>query len=257
MMKMNANLNQTPLSTPNRPHRPGTSPILVAFLVFFGMSLAFSSVAMADRGTRKHCDNEPVAITAPDLTAQEWRRMDKPALIDKRTMRQRIKDMQQNVDELALLARNARHPRMRDALYRQVDAMQADLDQMRAELRRAERVKLDNSPPPRRPRYDKPVKPRRPEPASPQTFSSIYRTLDQTPFHDDRMETLESIARRQHFTTAQVSRIAKLFPFHDDRLAALKLLYTRTVDQENYHQLYALLPHRSDRRQLVHFTSAR
>lgn len=228
----------------------------VLFLTISALILAAGSAASADdrgwgaRGDWHGAHEAPpeVVLTAPGLSLREARHMRGAVLVERAALQNDIRALERQIEVLSAISLRAR-PRLRNELCHEISEMKGQLARMRKRVRRAERVDV------RIEHVRRPKKRRRGHArhaATAHEFQSVKRAIVSTPYSNDRMLTLQSIAKTQRFTTAQARELAALFPYSKQRVDALALLYARVVDPHNYHETYSLLAYSSDRRKLMH-----
>lgn len=68
-------------------------------------------------------------------------------------------------------------------------------------------------------------------------FNNLKNTIAGQSFENTKIDILKQAAANNSFTTNQVIELAQLFTFESYKLEAAKLLYTKTIDQQNYYQV--------------------
>ncbi len=191
-----------------------------------------------------------VVLEAPGLSPREARGLRGAVLVERAELQADIRALESRIQTLSDISLQARSPRLRDDLCHQITAMKSDLSRMRDRVRTAHRVDVRLE----RGRADRRAErraERRVRPVSPAEFHSIKRSVKSSPYSNDQLLTLTSIAKQTHFTTAQARELASIFVYSNHRLNALVLLYPQVVDPQNYHETYSLLTYSNDRRKLM------
>jgi hypothetical protein len=219
--------------------------------------LSTSSIALADhnprviphRGEWRPVGETGVVFSAPGLTHEEARGLRKPVILDSAALLRDIRSLERRIVRLRQASDGA-STSLRADLCHIITGLEVDVERLRRKVRTADRATL------RADEHSHVVVVHGPdeeliEAADPRAFASIVQSIRSTPFSQDRLWTLRSIARDQYFTTEQVKGLARLFVFSRERVDALAALYPRTVDPENFHETYRLLIFSSDRRKLM------
>lgn len=76
-------------------------------------------------------------------------------------------------------------------------------------------------------------------PISDHDLRILCNNIEQEAFADDKLNILSTAADLNYFLVEQVEIILDLFSFEDDRLSAVRVLYHKILDQENYFRLYS------------------
>ncbi len=75
-------------------------------------------------------------------------------------------------------------------------------------------------------------------------------------FSDQKKIVARAGINRNYFNTSQVVQLLKLFSFESDRLEMARLLYTKTLDRNNFYLVYNEFHFSSSREELERFTGA-
>lgn len=89
----------------------------------------------------------------------------------------------------------------------------------------------------------------------PQKFDAIMLTLRRESFDKTRLELVSQIMTDQYFTTNQVMKMIPLFAFEYTKLEFAKRVYSRTIDKENFFQVYNLFAFSNSKSQLAAYIS--
>jgi hypothetical protein len=81
-------------------------------------------------------------------------------------------------------------------------------------------------------------------------FDAVLRALDDESFSSGKLDVLRDASRARWFTVSQVQRLIKSFTFGKDMVDAGALLFSRTVDQENWYLVYSVFTFESDKDKL-------
>lgn len=92
--------------------------------------------------------------------------------------------------------------------------------------------------------------PKGPLPMEYSSFDQLVNSLKRLSFGSDRLNLVKDARKRHYFTTQQVRRLMKVFGFASEKVKAAALLYPRTVDKQNFHNVYPDLKFESDREEL-------
>ncbi len=218
---------------------------LSTFTLIAALALtAMASTAAADHRSINAHSQPAITLQAQGLSARALEQMSEPVVIDRALMHRDLRGLQRDIRDLERVADHVREPRLREALCAQISRLRQRADGLHASLREASALQPVSQI--TEVYYDRDV-----ITTSPARLDSMIRTLKQVPFHDERLQTLKSIAGNNLFNTEQVRQLATLFPFNDDKLEVLTLLYPNTIDPENYHALLNLLPFSKDRSRLL------
>ena len=109
---------------------------------------------------------------------------------------------------------------------------------------------VEASPPPRQERVyieAPPPPPPSPSEMSSSSFQSLLRALEAESFDDGKMSVLRQAASNNWFNTNQVRQAMSALTFGDAQVDVGVMLYRRTVDQENFFQVYEVLTFDSER----------
>jgi hypothetical protein len=68
-------------------------------------------------------------------------------------------------------------------------------------------------------------------------FEQLKNTIVNTKYETKKMDTLKVLVGQNLFATSQVGILMNLFTFESNKLDVAKLLYTKTVDKQNYGRL--------------------
>ncbi len=223
--------------------------ILVGILSTSGIVLAdHNPRVIPHRGEWRPVGKTGVVFSAPGLTHEEARGLRKPVILDSAALLRDIRSLERRIVRLRQASDGA-STSLRADLCPIITGLEVDVERLRRKVRTADRATL------RADRHSHVVvdgpDEELIEAADPRAFASIVQSIRSTPFSQDRLWTLRSIARDQYFTTEQVKGLARLFVFSRERVDALVALYPRTVDPENFHETYRLLIFSSDRRKLM------
>ncbi len=220
-------------------------------LVVVGL-LALSLTAAQAR-PRHHREGEGVVLRAADLSGADFERLTDPVALDREVLRDALTGLQSDLKVLGGMLRLVHDPRERKALAEQLTGMQARVITLEDAMKRAARLRpgpeaeekrivvVTEAPPPQ---------PLPPRPATPAEFARLQQSLRDATFREDHLRVIRSAAKAHSFTTAQVSELVKPLSFGEDQVEALATLHPRVIDPENFHTLYALLAHASDRQAL-------
>ncbi|MBU0741214.1 DUF4476 domain-containing protein [bacterium] len=81
-------------------------------------------------------------------------------------------------------------------------------------------------------------------------FKALIAAIEEESFADGKSAVLETAAETNQFTVAQVRQLLPLFTFSDGRIGAAVTLYPRTIDVENWFQVYGEFTFDSDKDEL-------
>lgn len=87
----------------------------------------------------------------------------------------------------------------------------------------------------------------------PQSFDMLKRALNRESFEKSRLAIAKQTIDRNNFTSAQVREMALLFAFEDSKLDLTKYAYGRTVDKNNYFQVYNVFSFSSSKEELADY----
>jgi aspartate 1-decarboxylase len=82
------------------------------------------------------------------------------------------------------------------------------------------------------------------------SFTDLRRRVEGASFTSDKMGILESAAKRNHFTVAQITQLIGSIMMDNDQVDAAVLLYPRCVDLENWYRIYDAFDFESSKREL-------
>lgn len=96
------------------------------------------------------------------------------------------------------------------------------------------------------------VVPAEPEvpPMAPGPFNALLAAVEEEAFADEKSLVLETAAATNLFTVSQVRQLLPLFTFSDGRVDAAVTLYPRTIDVENWFQVYGEFTFDSDKEEV-------
>jgi len=77
-----------------------------------------------------------------------------------------------------------------------------------------------------------------PTPLTEADFLPLLGAVEDEPFEDGKLGVLRDACRHRHFTAEQVGRLVGAFSFSDGKVEAAVMLYSRTVDPENFYRVY-------------------
>lgn len=86
-----------------------------------------------------------------------------------------------------------------------------------------------------------------PRPMEAERFAMLISAVDHEPFSDDKLDIIQSAARNELFTIAQLGRLMDELAFSSDRVEAARLLRPRIIDPENAWMLSEHLVFSSDK----------
>ncbi len=89
-----------------------------------------------------------------------------------------------------------------------------------------------------------------PLPMAPGPFRALLAAVEDEAFADEKAVVLETAAATNLFTVGQVRQLLPLFTFSDGRVAAAVTLYPRTIDVENWFQVYGEFDFDSDKEEV-------
>ncbi len=81
-------------------------------------------------------------------------------------------------------------------------------------------------------------------------FAALTAAVESESFGDEKVAVLRAAAADNLFVVEQVRRLLPLFTFSDERVEAAVILYPRTIDQENWFQVYQEFDFDSDKEEL-------
>jgi hypothetical protein len=84
-------------------------------------------------------------------------------------------------------------------------------------------------------------------------FDRLKETLRKEWFENGRLTSVKTIADKYNLTTSQVKELMLLFTFESNRLEIAKYAYCKTVDKQNYLQLFDALTFGSSKDDLARF----
>lgn len=89
-----------------------------------------------------------------------------------------------------------------------------------------------------------------------QEFNNLMQTVKRdTSFDNERSKMIASIAQYTNFNAMQVHALVKSLSFDNNKVQLAKQLFSKCVDKQNYHQVYAALSFDSSKRELSNFIS--
>lgn len=213
-------------------------------------SLLLSCVAHARPGPRPQRGDGALTLEAAGVPPRAFRALGDPVLLDRAAARQVVTGLTAELATLDRMLELVRDRRERKALKGQLEATRAKLEALEAALQsapplqRAQRRQVEKhivvteAPPPSEPPL---------EPATGAQMARIQQSLHDASFRDDKLRVIRAAAREHHFSTAQARTLTEALAFGKDRVEVLALLHPRLIDPENFHTLFSLLPHGSDR----------
>lgn len=86
-----------------------------------------------------------------------------------------------------------------------------------------------------------------------QSFEMLKRALGRENFEKSRLEIAKQTIDRNNFTSTQVREMALLFAFEDNKLELAKYAYGRTVDKNNFFQVYNVFSFSSSKDELADY----
>ncbi len=81
-------------------------------------------------------------------------------------------------------------------------------------------------------------------------FARLLESIAGEPFSEGRLTIIKEAAQDNYFTVEQLIRIINLLPFDSERVAAIKILYHRLVDPQNFFMVYDHLIFESSKREV-------
>ena len=154
-----------------------------------------------------------------------------------------LADAAQATYEIDRTARQQRDAGLRNQLRQQTQRLSTSIDG----IQRIVDAYTEAPPVPVRPQgprgHHGPVVPLCPD----DRFARIVQAVEQQHFRDDKKAMLFSALGDQWVTTHQVGTLMQLFAFSSDQVDVADALFDRTVDPENWFELYGLLTFRSHR----------
>lgn len=89
-----------------------------------------------------------------------------------------------------------------------------------------------------------------------QEFDNLMLTVKRdTSFDEERSKMIASIAQYTNFNAMQIYTLVKSLSFENNKLQLAKQLFSRCVDKQNFHQVYAALSFESSKRELSDYIS--
>ncbi len=82
------------------------------------------------------------------------------------------------------------------------------------------------------------------------SFQGLLRALEAENFADGKLRVVAQAAGGNWFTVVQVREIMRTFNFGDDQVEAAILMHPRTVDAQDFYQVYEVLTFDSERDEL-------
>lgn len=106
--------------------------------------------------------------------------------------------------------------------------------------------------------YQAPPPPPPPAPVAmdDQSFNDALNVIKGASFDDSRMTSVKTILGPNYVNTDQVRAVCNTFSFEEDRLNVIKLLYKKTIDQNNVYKLADLFSFDSNKDALNKFIMA-
>ncbi len=178
----------------------------------------------------------PIPLEVIDLERRDFARLDDPVLMDRRAL---SADLDRVAAMIEALGKGAK-----------AKAARARLAAILQDLRAAPRVRHRRYAVPDIPETPEPPTPPAEVPASGAEMTRLKNSLRRAAFRDDKMRVLREAAANLRFTTQQVIGLVGKLTFGEDQVEALVALYPRIVDPQNFHSVYRVLTHDSDRRAL-------
>ena len=81
-------------------------------------------------------------------------------------------------------------------------------------------------------------------------FRSVVRAVESESFDSGKLTVLRDASRARWFHVGQVKQLIQLFTFGKDQVEAGAMLHSRTVDLENWYQVYSVFTFDSDKDKL-------
>ncbi len=212
--------------------------------------LSLPGLAHARPGPRPSSPDDALTLEAAGVHPRAFRRYGEPVLLDRSPARAAVTALKADLATLDRMLELVRDRRERKALKEQLASTQAKLEALEAALQnappvqRAERrhvekhIVVTEAPPPSEPPL---------EPATGAQMARLEQSLRDASFRDDKQRVIRAAVREHYFSTAQARTLTEALSFGKDRVEALALLHPRLVDPENFHTLFSLLAHGSDR----------
>lgn len=187
-----------------------------------------------------------------------------PVVIDPSSVERILDELQDSADELRDLAATHVAPGQQRALLDEVQAIRADVRELRRLLRQAPPAPgtgpyvpgaVVRVPPrggvivheddvPMEEGYDEQV------PAmSEAQFQDVLRSMSSHGFSSEQLEVLADVTETNWFFVDQAGRVLELFSFGKDKLAALKLLAPRLLDRQSGYKLYEAFSFEADKKE--------
>lgn len=87
-------------------------------------------------------------------------------------------------------------------------------------------------------------------------FDSLMQTVKRdTSFDNERSKMIASIAQYTNFNAMQIHTLVKSLSFDNNKVQLAKQLFSKCVDKQNYHHVYAALSFDSSKRELSNYIS--
>lgn len=208
-------------------------------------------VSHAQQNTDSPSHQTPVTLRGVSL--KELTAMRSPKVLDIDPIDKQLILALSGLEALTHMAKMVPEEHAQRALGAQIDSLKASINALQKSLELAAVIDYSIPPPPTlhpkstptaqgRPQFE------RPEPMSAVRLSQRWSAIEAADFRDQKMMIVREIAREEYLTCEQAEVLIKALSFSHDRKDALIILYSRLVDPDRVDQLYQLLDHASQRR---------
>ena len=88
------------------------------------------------------------------------------------------------------------------------------------------------------------------EAMSQSAFQSLYNSIKNEAFADDKLAVIKTAARRNKFIVSQLTALLDLFSFEDDKIKCVQIIYPKVIDKENAHEILNHFTYSSDKQKV-------